>query len=338
MCGVGRGTLASLVGRLPATRFAFAYGSAVKLQQQSSAAAESASADQKERDSPLVDLCACVRAAECASWHRTNLELNGPHYSFLRLLGAESLAHFQRGLGAGVYFNTLVPAPDLGVLFKYGLVAEEDLLEDLDCWSHLYFAGRLHKPVRVVVPPADPRLGDALRRNLLSALRASLLLLPERFSRYDLFHTVSHLSYSGDFRMTFGENKNKVANIVTPQLDEFRRLYESPLSQLQRYVRELDGDDHSMEQDAAPRAKFEHLISLPSTPKSIVSRLAQQRGDADDAMKYVAGHRDCSRLVETSIRRIVWRSSVRQSIKGIFTAGIFKSLRYSGRKIQKMFA
>jgi len=36
---------------------------------------------------------------------------------------------------------------------------------------------------------------------------------------------IAALSYTGDFRMVFGENPNKVSNIVTANLPHFHALY-----------------------------------------------------------------------------------------------------------------
>ena len=76
----------------------------------------------------------------------------------------------------------------------------------------MYAAGRLHKPVKVLA--TNPLLDIAVRRNRESALRASLLLLPRRFTLDKLCATVCGLSYAGDWRMVLGEHPDKVMNIV----------------------------------------------------------------------------------------------------------------------------
>jgi translocator assembly and maintenance protein 41 len=57
-------------------------------------------------------------------------------------------------------------------------------------------------------------------------MHAALLLLPESFTEEELYTQITNLSYAGDFRMQFGEDKNKVSNIVKPNIPYFKRLYE----------------------------------------------------------------------------------------------------------------
>ena len=59
-----------------------------------------------------------------------------------------------------------------------------------------------------------PSLEAALRANLCAALTTALLLLPQHFSEEQLYLNIAAISYTGDFRMVVGEDKNKVANIV----------------------------------------------------------------------------------------------------------------------------
>ncbi len=44
---------------------------------------------------------------DAISWHKENLKCNESHYSFLRRLGPEAIAHVQQS-SAGVYYNTLL--------------------------------------------------------------------------------------------------------------------------------------------------------------------------------------------------------------------------------------
>ena len=90
-------------------------------------------------------------------------------------------------------------------------------------WNHLYVAGRLHKPVRIIL--SNPEVTAALATNREHALRASLLLLPDLFSEIDLYYTIASLSYVGDPRMILGENPKKVVNLVNPIVPHYRSLY-----------------------------------------------------------------------------------------------------------------
>ena len=103
-------------------------------------------------------------------------------------------------------------------------------------WCHLYIAGRLHKPVEIIRPSINNKLRNALNLNEISAVHAALLILPEVFSEYQLYYTICNLSYSGDFRMIFGENPNKIQNILKFQLSEFRSKYRPILKTLNKYV------------------------------------------------------------------------------------------------------
>lgn len=86
----------------------------------------------------------------------------------------------------------------------------------------------------------DARVKLAQQVNLTSALRTALLLLPAEFSQQELYEKISSLSYSGDPRMTVGENPEKISNIVSAQMEQFHTLYE-PLAMQLRGVRFVPG-------------------------------------------------------------------------------------------------
>lgn len=160
---------------------AFAYGSAVFRQTGSSPGKN------------MLDFVFAVD--DPLTWHRMNLLENRAHYSFLRHLGPKHISSIQRDYGAGVYYNTLVPAEDR--VIKYGVISTAALIDDLLHWKTLYIAGRLHKPVQILLQNEDNELRAALVGNLKSAVMASFLMLPESFSEEELFLQIAGLSYSG---------------------------------------------------------------------------------------------------------------------------------------------
>lgn len=275
-------------------------------------------------------------------WHEENIKLNPKHYSSLRFFGHRSITRIQEKYGAGVYYNTLIPFED--IVFKYGVVSQSTLITDLLDWNYLYLAGRLHKPV-ITIQSSDSnsKLKNALQLNLQSAMHTALLLLPESFTEDDMYRTITGLSYYGDFRMIFGEDKNKINNIVEGQKESFRELYAPVIKSLQDYVELSNYDGKIMgAQDPSPHAKLYHLNQLPRAPQRIVvrqwNRSSPRKDDAEDILVAVAHDIDTDVAVRTALKDIVWNSSVGQSIKGIFTAGIVKSVRYSMAKVRKMLA
>lgn len=320
--------------------FSFAYGSKVKKQIENKASGD------------MVDLIFCVNNP--CTWHEANLKHNSSHYSGLKYFGHNFVSQYQHNFGAKVYYNPLVPIDDIWI--KYGVIETTDLITDLLEWSHLYLAGRLHKPVEILLKPLCPELETALQLNLQSAVHTALLILPETFTEYQFYHTISNLSYAGDFRMTFGENKNKVENIVKPQVLGFRKLYKPFISIMQDYVdfpilkkeittdvlqnESISSEDYDLcSQDTSPLAKLHHLNQLPRWPQKALTRFWNKgslRQDTEDVLRAIAYDPDCGLIVQQCINDIVWKSSVSQSVKGVLTAGFLKSLKYSSRKIIKM--
>lgn len=219
-------------------------------------------------------------------WHRENLRVNSSHYS---LLGRLELLH------RGLFFNTHVPGERLT---KYGVLSTSDFLVDLETWSSLYVAGRLHKPVEFL--KTDSHFDKALATNLESAVAASLVLLPSRFDELSLFMTIASLSYDGDVRFAIGgENPRKVQNIVESRLARFRSYYKSTL---QSYC-----DDGTLSFDGEFVRRKDATRNIPVK----------------------------QRPLKEALRAIVRRSSLVQTVKGICTAGPYKSFLYAKAKRQK---
>lgn len=301
--------------------YCFAYGSGVKKQ---------VGYDDKAQKDAMIDLILCVD--DSYDWHAQNLLKNPNDYSFMRYLGPNLIAGYQQQ-AAGVYFNTLIPI-DKHTTIKYGVIETLDLRDDLYHWIHLYIAGRLHKPVETLVEPTDSELKKDIAKNLDYALHTALLQLPKEFSYYDLFHAIANISYHGDFRMYFGEKKDKVKNIVEPQLDAFLKLYAPNLNKMSRYVHVpnlVNTNDSWIKQDKSHEAVLHHLQSLPS---NCIDQLINNK----EPLEKLAHKKDYGDTVKSITASINWENSISQSVKNIPTAGLWKSLQYSSKKIMKMFS
>jgi translocator assembly and maintenance protein 41 len=123
----------------------------------------------------------------------------------------------------------------------------------------LYGAGRLHKPVVDVIGPSETIRAN-IEENRRSALQAALLQLPESFTLSDLLYRITSLSYDGDYRMTFGEDKNKIKKVVEGAFDQFSEIYTPMLKSDSRVYRSGD----RFEQDTSTPAIYHRLNLLPS--------------------------------------------------------------------------
>ncbi|CAM9202160.1 unnamed protein product [Hapterophycus canaliculatus] len=319
--------LNELIAAFPAVEFAFAYGSGVVKQQ---GYAEDVS---RPSELPMLDLVLAVQDSE--AWHKENLERNREHYSGLaRLVGPGGVARLQENFGAKLYYNALVPISTTshrGRSMKYGVISMKHLTEDLEDWTWLYTAGRLHKPVRVI--RGSKQASNIIQGNLVSATKASLLLLPERFSAQDLYTTVAGLSYTGDFRMHFGENPDKVKNIVSATQEKFQDLYAPALKGIPGLA--ATGHDCSVyAQDVSPNAR---LALARSLPRAVRGRLPLTEGGFSSS-GLAGGGASLSVEVSRALASVVSRSSLRQGVKGLLTAGVLKSAAYSVAKVTQAAA
>lgn len=307
--------------------FCFAYGSAAFKQL-------------NNQSNNILDLIFVVRNVN--HWHSENLKLNPTHYAQpLRFFGQRAIANVQEKWGAKVYYNTLIKITE-GYTIKYGIISEVSLIEDLLDWHDIYLAGRLHKPVKILIEPNEhSQLPAALVQNLHSAVHAALILLPQHFTEIEFYKIIAGLSYNGDFRMIFGENQEKVNNIVLSQLTYFRQLYSPILQHFENYVDIPKSETMAVtcHQDISPATRIHHFNQLPRIPQVKLVR-AWRHGpvsvDTEDCLRAIAHDPDCGEILKHCLKEIVWRSSVTQSLKGIVTAGFIKSIQYSAAKIKKM--
>lgn len=291
--------------------FCFAYGSGVKSQ---------LGYENSKITDNVLDFIVAVDDQKLSKWHSDNIQLNRGDYSGLASFGGGVVTNYQRRLPASVYFNTLIPVAAENVTIKYGVVATSDLIRDCTQWPYLYLAGRLQKPVTIVTEHVPEQVAGALEQNLSQALSAALILLPAKFTAYELFYKVAQLSYRGDFRMVFGENPNKVQNIVRPQVTKFLSLYDEQINKRSRLLHKTSAtsDEVTFEVDKSPEGLRILLEDVPMR-----CRPTGSTPDKDLAMNLAA---------------TVFKSSAIQSIKNIPTAGIIKAIKYSYSKAKKTFS
>ena len=305
--------------------FAFAYGSGI-FHQKGNISSQN-----------MLDFVFVLENAR--KWHEDNMygKHHAHHYSSLRWFGSRAFVPLQDKIGAGVYYNTLVPME--GRMIKYGTISRDNFILDLNDWQWLYLAGRLHKPVHVLIRPNSKDIVSALKANLNSAITASLLCLPEYFTEEELFLRIAGLSYAGDFRMLVGENKNKVQNIVSSSFESFQELYRPIL--LNSGKLHFSSSSGKYHQDQASDVLFCRLMSLPKNLQLKIAQAFEGKNVKPSLVEsaLVKASKDrvaCSQLVTKGVTSIVKRSSITQSVKGIFTAGGHKTLIYSVQKLTKM--
>lgn len=323
-------------------KFAFAYGSGVFEQ-----------VNNKSETNMIDFVFVCD---DSCKFHAENLKQNASHYSFLKWFGPKLIDHVQNDFGAACYYNTLVQldVDNTRHLIKYGVVSERALVRDLFDWDYLYLSGRLQKPVKIIkekqedpvdlasnLKKVDKKTFDlALQTNLKNALHTALLLMPEKFSLEELFVCITSLSYSGDFRMIIGENKQKCSNIVKPQVQRFLDLYKPYLIK-ENFENSLECnfDTQQVVQNLDQSTVYHHLNYLPKNLIQTIINLkfkTTQYYDIEEYIYKLTNRSDYRELVAQSVASIVRYSSFTQSVKSGLTAGLLKSLTYSMRKLQKM--
>ncbi|KAM7505693.1 hypothetical protein LguiB_004597 [Lonicera macranthoides] len=275
-------------------------------------------------------------------WHTENLKMNGDHYAswIVPLGGAKLVTDIADQIGAGVHFNPFVTWND--EMYKYGVVRMKDLVEDILKWESFYLSGRFQKPVHIIVDNADIENLNSV--NLRAATSAALLLLPSKFTEEDLYAKICSLSYMGDLRMLFAEDKNKVRKIAQGQFDLFKAMYKPfvedfATKELLRFS-SSGGHQVNISQDCGLFAASSLVSSLPQT---IRSEMGMKLGETKKLnqtgrviREVVIGSREeAAKCMQKVLRRRVMVSSARQAVAGLLTVGPINGARYLAKKMQK---
>ncbi|KAH9627544.1 hypothetical protein KSS87_008399 [Heliosperma pusillum] len=317
--------LAGLLTILPPVDFCCVYGSSLHPNQ--------------DDQSRMIDYILGVK--DPIEWHSQNLEMNRKHYAswMVHLGGAETVTRVADDIGVGVHFNPYVSWNNK--TFKYGVVRISDLVKDITNWEKFYLSGRLQKPVNIVVDNLVTPVKQLNLCNLRAATSAALLLLPDTFHEDDLYAKICSLSYTGDLRMVFAEDKHKVRKIVQGQFDLFKGIYRPVLEEfaakdLLSFSSSSALHDKVSQDCGLPVVQY--LVSrLPTTVKNRMGVMLGmpetiESGRLDIAIKSRAEAANC---VEKIIRRKVRVSSSRQAVSGVLTVGAIRASRYVANKMSK---
>lgn len=289
-------------------------------------------------------------------WHTENYSLNPNHYSGLaRSFNAAPLKKaVSKWPRPAVFYNPLITWHDQSKqfpsqVFKYGVVSYRHLMQDLLTWSDLYVAGRLHKPVAFVPGfegPADFR--SALAANLRSALAFSLLEHDLSVHKEDsLYHSLATISYRGDWRLYFGEDKRKIERIITgePRRLGFRELY-LPLLTSAPFAEHFDvAVPADLKEDICINPKRRSTESVEQLLNILPAEFCQlaaggKGGESSEARYRLAEMPSVARIerLRSAAASIVRLASYRQTVLGVFSAGLSRSFVYSLAKFRKMLA
>ncbi|MCF7862043.1 phosphatidate cytidylyltransferase [Candidatus Woesearchaeota archaeon] len=264
-------------------------------------------------DRPMIDFIFGVDNS--LKWHQENMQNNANDYSIIsRLFGPRFVEKIQSA-GAGMYYNPFIKVENQQI--KYGVISVDTLVSDLTDWNSIYVAGRLHKPVLTI--RTTPTIDKAIEKNRLSAINVALMMLPQDFSEDQLYMKIAGISYTGDSRMGIGENPMKVKNIVTKNMAEFFNMYFHLLDESTASF-----SNGWIQQDKDPNVIQKRYNFLPVGLRHHMNRIID-----------ISNQDDVNRSIQSGLVRIIKSTSIAQTLKGVISAGVIKSIDYGYAKLKK---
>ena len=254
----------------------------------------------QENRKPQIDLIVIVENLK--EWHKQNIKQNKKDYSFLSRLFFKYAPNKWLKAGAKICYMTYIPFNESK--YKIGTIEEHDFLNDLKNWETFYIAGRMQKPILIV--KANKEIESAIDYNRHTGTLVSKLIIDkEKINIKDFYITLGSLSYIGDTRMGIAENPDKVKNIVEGSIDFYNNCYGNNLKIINNEV------------------IIEKNINLETLP--------------DDLKEYIDNHQE--KNISDSIKNFLISKnkskSLSQPIKGIFTTGPIKALKYAKEKLKR---
>ena len=247
-------------------------------------------------------------------WHRLNSRINPNDYSFLSKMFLTSDRVENIKGSTGMTFQTNIK--ENGATFKYGVIEYYDFLNHLNTWDSFFVTGRFHKPILPI--KSNMTINAAIDKNRTNGLYVSLLTLNEdKDSLMDVYEALCNLSYMGDTRMSIAENPLKVHNIVGGNVEFFMMEYG------------MENDFFTTDSSGKiSKNKKELLNNISNLPSSLLSYLDANHCNKEDLQ-------EIRKIITTYLTNMNGKESKEQTIKGIKTNGITRSVRYAIPKVMK---
>ena len=266
-----------------------------------------------EKDNPQLDLMLIVD--DLKSWHLENMHLNPKDYSFLGKMYFKLVKNDKLIGKTGVtYLSNIVYK---NKIYKYGVIDKKFFIKALHSWNSFYIPGRFQKNVLEVV--SNNEIKNAISENRENAMFISLLMSEKKVSLTDILVKLCNMSYAGDTRMAIAENPHKVVNIVKGSKQEFISIYESII---EKYAKIKD------EMITIIPEKLETKIN--DIPSSLKEYLLENNVDIND-------NKIVEKYVLEYLSNINKKESTYQTIKGLKTNGLVRSIKYAYQKVKKRF-
>lgn len=251
----------------------------------------------QENRKPQIDLIVVVD--DLKKWHSLNIKKNPNDYSFSGKLFFKYAPRKWLRAGGKIAYMTYISFKDSK--YKIGTIEKEDFLNDLNNWNTFYVAGRMQKPILVVQAPKE--IENAIEYNRHAGLLSTKLLLGEGSFDEEYFYTIlAGLSYVGDTRMGIAENPDKVLNIVKGRFDFYHGVYGSNLKF----------------KDGKVVVTGESIDTLPR-----------------DLKVYLDGYSNKGDRIREFLTNKNRSHSMAQTLKGLFTTGPIKSIKYVADKLKR---
>ena len=247
-------------------------------------------------------------------WHRENMKMNPKDYSFTGKNFFRFAFDNELKTNTGVTYQSNIVEDNN--IFKYGTIEYSDLMNYLGSWCSFYMPGRFQKTIKPIIE--NESLTTRIINNRYYALMTAAYMQDKDIvTKKELLASVISLSYLGDTRMAFAENPRKVLNILEGSYDIFEEMYLID----NEFI--IDQGNGNLLIDKVYIKK--HLHELPYYLYEYI-------------MKYKdAPEQDIINKIGEFFTKINKRESIEQTLKGIKTNGITRSVSYASKKLVKRF-